>query len=263
MKNKITMTTLAEKGAISLDGSGTVSIDWGDASETETREFIPDNFGCANADFTHRYSVKHEHAITITGENTACITGLTVDINHLTALDVSQNTALERLCCCINYIKELDVRKNVSLETLCCGHNFLTTLDVSHNTALEALFCDGNGLSALDVSQNTALEIFDCSHNNLTALDVSRNTALEHLFCDFNQLTALDVSKNPALDYLECNNNLFSAAALNALFETLPENTVSNCYIDVKENPGAEECDASIAENKGWKVIKESNNKNE
>jgi len=62
------------------------------------------------------------------------------------------------------------------------------------------------------------------------------------------------VSRNTALNYLECNNNLFSANALNALFETLHNNTVSDCDINIDENPGTDDCDKSIAEKKGWKI---------
>ena len=127
--------------------------------------------------------------------------------NQLTALDVSENTALRFLSCYTNQLTTLDVDKNTALEELYCYSNQLTKLDVSKNTALTDLHCEDNQLTALDVDKNTALEELYCSRNQLTALDVDKNTALEELYCSRNQLTALDVDKNTALEELYCYSN--------------------------------------------------------
>ena len=127
--------------------------------------------------------------------------------NQLTALDVSENTALRFLSCYTNQLTTLDVDKNTALEELYCYSNQLTKLDVSKNTALTDLHCEDNQLTALDVDKNTALEELYCSRNQLTALDVDKNTALEELYCYSNQLTKLDVSKNTALTDLHCKDN--------------------------------------------------------
>ncbi len=127
--------------------------------------------------------------------------------NQLTALDVSENTALKELYCYINQLTKLDVSKNTELTELDCYGNQLTTLDVSENTALTELECDENQLTSLDVSKNTALTYLICGGNQLTSLDVSKNTALTYLGCGYNQLTSLDVSKNTALTYLICGGN--------------------------------------------------------
>ena len=132
---------------------------------------------------------------------------LECDKNQLTALDVSQNTALTRLYCNSNHLKALDVSKNTALTKLSCGLNPLTALDVSKNTALTSLTCSYNQLTALDVSKNTALTDLYCHKNQLTTLNVSKNTALTRLFCFNNQLTTLDVSKNTALKELNCSDN--------------------------------------------------------
>jgi len=87
-------------------------------------------------------------------------------------------------------------------------------------------------------------------------LDVSNNTNLIELFCAVNQLTTLDVSKNAKLDRMSCHNNLFSAAALNDLLTTMPA-VSKDCEAFIYKNPGTDDCEASIAENKGWKIIKE------
>ena len=59
---------------------------------------------------------------------------------------------------------------------------------------------------------------------------------------------------------LEIQNNNLSAEALNGLFETLPYidynigiNNRGSIYIT--GNPGAYDCDRTIAEKKNWEVI--------
>jgi Leucine-rich repeat (LRR) protein len=130
-----------------------------------------------------------------------------------------------------------------------CSHKRLTALDVSRNPDLTVLNCGHNHLTALDVSRNTGLTKLECYDNRLTALDVSRNTALTELECGYNHLTALDVSRNTALTRLNCRNNQLTAEALNALFADLPAHSGS---IRIKDNPGSNACDRSLATDKGW-----------
>ena len=131
--------------------------------------------------------------------------------NQLTALDVSQNTALTELGCPENKLTSLDVSGCTALTVLYCNDNKLTSLDVSSCTALRTLDCLNNQLTSLDVSQNTALTTLRCYENQLTMLDVSKNTALTKLECYENQLTNLDVSKNTALTWLNCYHNKLTA----------------------------------------------------
>ena len=65
--------------------------------------------------------------------------------------------------CYNNALTALDVSKNTALERLYCYNNALTALDVSKNTALTRLDCNNNALTALDLSQNTKLTTLDCS----------------------------------------------------------------------------------------------------
>lgn len=119
--------------------------------------------------------------------------------NHLTALDLSENKALEFLECGLNQLTSLDISECSALESLYCYDNQLTTLDISKNVALEILLCDNNQLTALDLTQNIYLEEIHLSGNQLTSLDVSSNTALYILDCSANPLTRLDVSYNTSL----------------------------------------------------------------
>ena len=191
-------------------------------------------------------------------KNTA-LTYLDCSHNDLTSLDVSKNTALTDLDCSDNNLTSLDVSKNTALTWLECSGNNLTSLDVSKNTELTELKCWGNNLTSLDVSKNTALIWLDCESNNLTSLDVSKNTALILLDCGYNNLTSLDVSKNTALTHLDCGDNNLTSSALNQIFRDLPQVTSQTIYI--RNNPGTETCDKSIAENKGWDVYTGKNNK--
>jgi len=166
----VTMTAVRDRGEFKLGGTGTVTINWGDRSKSETFNLIPfdkDDKNKKKYRVKHRYSEKSEYTITITGKVQASITYLSCCNMALTALDVSQNPALIELW---------------------CQYNDLSELDVSRNTALIALHCGGNNLAALDVSQNTALLLLSCYNNELTALDVSRNAALEQLIFDIREV---------------------------------------------------------------------------
>gem|GEM_PF-4127697 len=139
-------------------------------------------------------------------QNTA-LTKLYCWNNQLTALDMNQNTALTSLYCYNNQLTSLDVSQNTALKSLSCIENQLTTLDVSQNTALTSLNCWNNQLTSLDISKNTTLTSLGCNGNQLTSLDVSQNTALAQLSCGDNQLTTLDVGQNTALAQLSCGGN--------------------------------------------------------
>ncbi|GBU20992.1 hypothetical protein R80B4_00879 [Fibrobacteres bacterium R8-0-B4] len=103
------------------------------------------------------------------------------DISDLSGIEYF--TALEELNCGYNHLTALDLSNNTVLTSLACDSNQLTELDISKNPALKYLSCDGNRLTTLDVSNHTALEYLDCGRNQLTALDLSKNTALKMLYC--------------------------------------------------------------------------------
>jgi hypothetical protein len=135
------------------------------------------------------------------------LTALRCEINSLSSIDITNNTALTFLWCYSNSITNLNVTNNLSLTDLRCGYNLLTSLDVTNNTVLDLLWCNGNSLSNLDVSNNTALTWLDCTNNPLTSLDVTNNTALTHLGCTNNSLSNLDVTNNTMLIQLTCHDN--------------------------------------------------------
>jgi len=99
----------------------------------------------------------------------------------------------------------------------------------------------------------------DFAKNQLTALDVSSCPELRVLHCSYNHIMTLDLSHNIWLSYVFCDNNQLTASALNDLFKTLHNNSEQLLkFIKFSDNPGANDCDFSIAEEKGWKRFKES-----
>ncbi len=140
---------------------------------------------------------------------------LDCSFNEISALDLSKNTALKVLYCGINKLSALDLSKNTALKLLDCSFTKISALDLSQNIALEDLRCAFIEISTLDLSQNTALELLTCVANKLTSLDVSQNIALKFLACEINSLTSLDLSKNAALGFLSCYKNEISALDLS------------------------------------------------
>ena len=201
---KMTMTVDESAGTvkIGIEGSETVSVDWGDGKSSTFK------ITTGWKHIEHTYSASSDsRTITITG---ARIETLACGNNQLLDLDVSENTKLSGLSCYNNNLSSLDVSKNTELLFLWCYSNSLSELDVSKNARLSVLSCHNNSLSALDVSKNTELTNLDCGQNMISALDVSKNTELSNLDCEINRLSALDISKNTALSDLRCHNNSLS-----------------------------------------------------
>lgn len=111
--------------------------------------------------------------------------------------------------CNLNQITSLDISNNTALQVLYANNNQLTSLDVSNNTALTSLNFSSNQLTDIDVSNNLALNILQCSNNQLTSLGVSNNTALTELLCYGNQLHSLNVANGNNTNFIifSANNN--------------------------------------------------------
>jgi uncharacterized protein YueI len=132
-------------------------------------------------------------------------------------------------------------------------------IDISNNTALRSFTYLGGSLTDLDVSKNTNLINLNIRYGyTLNGLDLSKNTELEYLGvsnCDFNK--PLDLTNNKKLWGVSLYQNNFSADFLNNVFRTLHnDESINSKQIYVYENLGNDDCDVSIAENKGWIVYK-------
>ena len=209
-----------------------------DSSLSDTEIAAVKKINCSNKGITNLKGIEYFTSLNI----------LLCTDNQLTALDVSENTALTELDCRFNKLTALDVSKNTALTILECNANRLTALDVSKNTALTELDCSFNELTALDVSKNTALTELNCSVNKLTSLDVSKNTALTELYCNDNQLTSLDVSKNTALISLSCVCNQLTSldVSKNTALTKLNCSINKLTALDVSKNTALTKLNCSI-----------------
>jgi len=146
---------------ISLKGSGTVVIDWGNGKIDNDQ--MPSS---GLVVLSHTYWNKSNRTITIYGQH---ITHLICKGNQITSLDVSNNSALKSLQCSKNQLMYLDISMNTALTNLVCDRNRLANVDVSKNIALINLNCSNNQLKSLDVSKNHALTFLNCRKNQLSA----------------------------------------------------------------------------------------------
>ena len=192
--------------------------------------------------------------------------------NQLTDLDTSGLTTLKELNCSKNQLKALNVKGCTALEELLCRNNQLTSLDASGLTTLKTLGCNGNQLTSLNVSGCIALKNLVCFRNRLTALNVQGLTSLEMLGCQGNQLSTLDISGLTALKRLGCHNNKINAEQMTKILKALPTRGASDdakatLYTE-KTEPAEENCKdyntpAELktalegARGKNWKLLKE------
>ena len=139
---------------------------------------------------------------------------LSIQLNAISSLSLSNNKALQFLECIGCELTDLDLSENQELRHLDCSGalamvNSLTSLDLSANTYLEYLDLTGNKLEELDLSSNEKLNTLLCGYNQLKSLDVTSNKELTRLGCNNNQLMDIDVSQNPGLTTLiTCGNKL-------------------------------------------------------
>jgi hypothetical protein len=156
-ENVMTIVTDGAIASFALEGTGTVTIDWGNGSEKETAEIWEQEEDGSPLFFTYReYPAANNRIISVSGGN---ITGLYCPGNeYITSLDVSQLTELRTLHCQSNRLTNLDLSQNTALKELICFNNQFTT------TALNALVgtLHGNG-GEIDISQNPGAASFDAS----------------------------------------------------------------------------------------------------
>ena len=171
--------------------------------------------------------------------------------NQLTALDITQNTALTSLDCRSNQLTALDITQNAALNWIDIGDNLFTNLDFSNNS-LTTIYCrnnnslinlnlSNNSLSSVNVQDNPLLNDLDVSNNSIDYFycennDVLTNINLTHcnvtqLFCNNNQvLSVLDLSNlsagNSQLLRLEATNNQLTGLNLS----NCPNLQIINCY---------------------------------
>ena len=96
---------------------------------------------------------------------------------------------LKELDCSINQLSALDVSQNTALEKLDCSTNQLTSLNLSKNAKLKYLYCQQNELTSLDVSQTAVTELRASSNRITIKVEETPRTF------DLSKLPGFDVTK--------------------------------------------------------------------
>lgn len=120
------------------------------------------------------------------------ITELYCQLNMLTTLDLSQNTALVHLECWENPLVSINVTQCVHLDFLEAEHTQLTSIDLSNNINLIYVVISDAHLMDLDLTQNINLESIGFSNIiELTTVDIRNGNNLN--------ITSFGSHQNPNL----------------------------------------------------------------
>ena len=132
--------------------------------------------------------------------NNPALERLTIGNHSLFELDLSNNSELKALDIWWDEgLIDVDLSNNIHLEYLTIFDTTVETLNITYNPRLRLLSVERNNLTNLDVSQNLKLTLIGASFNYLTTFDVSNNPNLEFLYVEVNELTEMDLSNNPDL----------------------------------------------------------------
>ncbi|WP_299680337.1 hypothetical protein [uncultured Tenacibaculum sp.] len=122
--------------------------------------------------------------------------------NNITAVDLSNNTALKLFqMTSSSSLGSIDVSNNPVLEDLQI-RSLTSAIDISNLTALDRFACVDCTFTTLNTSGNPNLRHLDLEDTPVTTLDLSTNTNLEILELENTNLVALDLSKNTSFKYL-------------------------------------------------------------
>jgi len=137
------------------------------------------------------------------------------NISDLTGIEAFVN--ITALYCFNNQLSSLDISNNTALERLDCRNNQLSSLDASDNTALSSLYCHNNQLSSLDTSNNTALAVLGCASNRLSSLNLKNGNNINMYY--------INLSDNPDLRCVQVDDVAYSN-------ENWPDSKYAETYHD-------------------------------
>lgn len=233
-------------------GAGMVAIDETNFPDTAFRNYVQDNFDIGGDGVLQEQEANAVTEIIVNEMGISDLKGiehftnlqhLECINNNLTAIDISQNTALRVFDCSDNKISTLDVSHNTELTHLDCGNILITSLDVSSNTKLVRISSEDCPLTSLDVSNNPNLVFLSVAQTNVNAIDVSHNPKLDLLFCAATKISSLDLTHNPLLTHLRCGKTAISEIDLsqNPKLKYLSIHTCQLTTLDVSNHPFLEE----------------------
>ena len=127
--------------------------------------------------------------------------------NHLTELDLSHNTKIQRLYLNSNNLTKLDVSPLTELRWLYVAYNPLETLIMGNNRKMEIMVVAFTNLEDLDLSSCIGMTHLVAPGNKFKQIDLSKNYSLNELDLSSNQIKELDISNSPYLMRVLLHNN--------------------------------------------------------
>ena len=120
---------------------------------------------------------------------------LSIDVDPITTIDLSNNTALETLRLVDTQISTIDLSANINLKKIEISTPNLSVFDVSSNTALEEITVIGTQITDMDFSNNMLLTDVRVSDNNLTKVNMANgnNTAVTRFDGALNPLSCVQI----------------------------------------------------------------------
>ena len=184
--------------------------------------------------------------------------GSFADLEHLEIEDC--------LYCSYNGFSSLSLKSLPALRDIDLSSNeVLSHLELNEKTSISAILIQGCAFQSItDILKCCpSLRELSCSYNKLTELDLSDNSNISELRCEHNQLTRLMVPQGSLLEHLYCHSNQLDEDALNTLFDSLGQVLEPAIYyptpprqyrISFNDNPGADDCNRNILNDKNWIV---------
>ncbi|HOG04859.1 MAG TPA: DUF6259 domain-containing protein [Paludibacter sp.] len=255
---------------VAAGGTGSLYVDWGNGKliEYEVKETLNNPTEIKGPVLSRSKTVKIY-------TKDKFVTYFYCPSNKITDLNISKEPMLSYLHCFNNNIREIDTSKNIELILLRCQSNQLTYLDLINNIKLRDLQINGNNVSEIKGLENLyILKTLVTSGNPLMDINLSGNPNLETLNVRNSGLTQLDLSKNKKIKMVDIintgptNKNVFSASALNKLYNSLPDRSNGETFGEIKviyslSNPlfnDGKGSDSNIARDKKWKVVDSTGN---
>jgi hypothetical protein len=184
----------------------------------------------------------------------------------LTSIEFGSHPETESLYCSYNGLSSLSLKNLPALRNIDLSSNErLSRLELNEETSISAILIQGCAFQSItDILKCcSSLRELSCSYNKLTELDLSGCSNISELRCEHNQLTRLMVPQGSLLEHLYCHSNQLDEDALNTLFDSLGQVVNPAIYyptslrqyrISFNDNPGADDCNRSILNDKNWIV---------
>lgn len=161
-------------------------------------------------------------------------------------------------------ITSLELPQINSLRELYLYSNGLSIINLANVPNLIYLYASSNNLSEIDLAVLKDIEFVNLKYNKLEYLDISSLSKLCMLFLGRNKIRKIKFGTNPPTSnrsnkghgyWIGLDANNLNSTELNEIYNDL-RNGLPNPGIDVSENPGVNEANHFIAEEKGWTVYK-------